>query len=86
VYRALLDPEAVQRWMVPEGMTSHVHSFDTREGGAFRISLTYDTPTTAGKTSARTDTFNGPPGVSPADNHLGWSMSIDKLTALVQSR
>ena len=25
VYRALLDPEAVQRWMVPDGMTSEVH-------------------------------------------------------------
>jgi hypothetical protein len=24
-----------------------------------------------------------PPGVSPADNGLGWSMSIDKLAKLV---
>jgi uncharacterized protein YndB with AHSA1/START domain len=59
VYRALLDPAAVQRWMVPDGMTSTVHSFAAHEGGAFRISLTYDTPTTAGKTSAQTDTFAG---------------------------
>lgn len=135
VYRALLDPEAVQQWMVPDGMTSHVHSFEPREGGAFRISLSYDSPTSAGKTTAQTDSFQGrfvklvpdaevvqviefdtddptmqgsmtitylladvdegtiltgvhenlPPGVSPADNELGWSMSIDKLAALVES-
>jgi uncharacterized protein YndB with AHSA1/START domain len=121
--------------MVPDGMTSHVHSFDAREGGNFRISLTYEQPTTAGKTSAQTDTFHGrfaklvpdtevvqivefetddpamqgemtitylladdgdgttvtgthhnvPPGVSPADNELGWTISMDKLARLVES-
>jgi uncharacterized protein YndB with AHSA1/START domain len=45
VYRALLDPRAVTRWMAPTGMTSQVHAFDAREGGSFRISLTYDSPT-----------------------------------------
>ncbi len=40
-------------------MTSHVHAFDARKGGAFRVSLTYDAPTTAGKTDAQTDTFHG---------------------------
>ena len=30
-----------------------------REGGAFRISLTYDAPTATGKTSAHTDTYQG---------------------------
>jgi uncharacterized protein YndB with AHSA1/START domain len=134
VYAALLDPAAVQQWMVPEGMTSRIHSFDAHEGGTFRISLTYDEPTTAGKTSPRTDAFHGrflrlvpdaevvqaiefetddpamqgemtitysltetgggtdlvgvhenlPPGVSPADNELGWTMSIEKLAGLVE--
>jgi uncharacterized protein YndB with AHSA1/START domain len=59
VYRALLDAHAVEQWMVPTGMTSHVHAFDAREGGSFRISLTYDEPTAAGKTSAHTDTYHG---------------------------
>lgn len=59
VYLALLDPESVQHWMVPDQMTSRVHQFEAREGGMFRISLTYDTPTTAGKTSESTDTFHG---------------------------
>jgi uncharacterized protein YndB with AHSA1/START domain len=40
-------------------MTSHVHVFDGREGGAFRISLTYDAPTGTGKTTAHTDTYHG---------------------------
>jgi uncharacterized protein YndB with AHSA1/START domain len=134
VYRALLDAQAVTTWMVPEGMTSHVHEFDAREGGLFRISLTYDAPTATGKTTAQTDTYHGrfvklvpdelvveemefetddpamrgvmtvtytladaegdtnlramhenlPPGISPADNELGWRMSLDKLVALVE--
>ena len=59
VYRALLDAHAVEQWMVPTGMTSHVHAFDAREGGSFRISLTYDAPTGTGKTTAHTDTYHG---------------------------
>jgi uncharacterized protein YndB with AHSA1/START domain len=59
VYRALLDARAVAKWMVPTGMTSQVHAFDAREGGAFRISLTYDEPTGTGKTTAHTDTYHG---------------------------
>ena len=59
VYEALIDAGAVQQWMVPDSMTSHVHSFDTREGGTFRVSLTYDAPTDTGKTSAQTDTYHG---------------------------
>lgn len=47
------------KWRVPDGMTGEVHEFDGREGGAFRISLTYDAPTGAGKSSAHTDTYHG---------------------------
>ena len=59
VYRALLDPGAVTRWKVPDGMTCRVHEFDPREGGSIRISLTYDAPTAAGKSAAHTDTYHG---------------------------
>lgn len=59
VYRALLDARAIATWKVPTGMTSYVHAFDAREGGLFRISLTYDAPTGAGKTTAHTDTYHG---------------------------
>jgi uncharacterized protein YndB with AHSA1/START domain len=59
VYSALVDANAVATWMVPTGMTSHVHAFESREGGRFRISLTYDAPTGAGKSTAHTDTYHG---------------------------
>src|SRR4030081_3537191 len=59
VYRALLDARAIATWRVPTGMSSHVHAFDAREGGSFRISLTYDAPTGTGKTTASTDTYHG---------------------------
>jgi uncharacterized protein YndB with AHSA1/START domain len=135
VYAALIDAKAVGTWMVPDGMTGRVHAFEGREGGAFRISLTYDAPTTAGKSSAQTDTYHGrfvelvpnervvevvefetpdpamrgemtititladaeggtdvnavhdglPSGLSPADNELGWSLSLAKLAALVEA-
>jgi uncharacterized protein YndB with AHSA1/START domain len=134
VYAALLDADAVSRWKVPAGMSACVHSFEAREGGAFRISLTYDAATGTGKTTAETDTYRGrfvrlvpneqvvevdefetedpalrgemtititlvdadggteivavhegvPPGVSPADNELGWRTALDRLAALVE--
>src|SRR3979411_1592371 len=59
VYQALLVARAVAKWMVPDGMTSHLHAFDAREDGSFRISLPYDAPTDAGKTTSQTDTFHG---------------------------
>lgn len=59
VYQALLDPAAVARWRVPDGMSSVVHEFEPREGGAFRVSLTYDEAGATGKTSAHTDTYHG---------------------------
>jgi uncharacterized protein YndB with AHSA1/START domain len=63
VYAALLDAEAVQHWMVPDGMSSEVIEFDAHEGGTFRITLTYDAPATSGtstgKTTTQSDTFHG---------------------------
>jgi uncharacterized protein YndB with AHSA1/START domain/uncharacterized protein YciI len=59
VYKALLDPEAVSIWRTPHDMTCVVHEFDAREGGAFRVSLTYATARRLGKTSGATDTYGG---------------------------
>jgi uncharacterized protein YndB with AHSA1/START domain len=59
VYRALLDADAIARWRVPDGMSSLVHEFDAREGGSFRVSLTYDAPTSTGKSAPNTDTYHG---------------------------
>jgi uncharacterized protein YndB with AHSA1/START domain len=59
VYQALIDPQAISRWMVPTGMTSQVHAFEAREGGSLRVSLTYDAPTGTGKSTPHTDTYHG---------------------------
>ena len=59
VYRALLDAGAIAKWRVPAGMSSQVHEFDAREGGSFRVSLTYDAPSGTGKSAAHTDTYHG---------------------------
>lgn len=59
VYDALLDPDLISQWRVPTGMSCHVHRFEAREGGVFRVSLTYDEPGAGGKTTAQTDTYHG---------------------------
>lgn len=59
MYAALLDPAAIARWRVPDGMSSVVHDFDARPGGRFRISLSYTAADAVGKTAAHTDTYHG---------------------------
>ncbi|MEV6851846.1 SRPBCC family protein [Actinoplanes sp. NPDC051411] len=59
VYRALTEADAIARWRVPAGMRSHVHEFEAREGGRFRVSLTYDAPDSTGKSAEHTDTYHG---------------------------
>lgn len=59
VYAALINPGAIAQWKVPDGMTLVVHEFEEREGGRFRISLTYEEPGLAGKSSAHSDTYHG---------------------------
>ena len=61
VYHAFLDRGAVATWQHPDNMRMLIHDFDAREGGAFRISLTYADPADSlgGKTSDNTDTYHG---------------------------
>jgi uncharacterized protein YndB with AHSA1/START domain len=59
VYRLLLDASAIAKWKVPDGMTAEVHAFEAREDGAIHVSLTYDAPTTTGKTAEHTDSYRG---------------------------
>ena len=40
VYRAFLDPDALVKWLPPNGFTAKVHSMDAKVGGAFRMSFT----------------------------------------------
>src|SRR5690242_10718943 len=54
-------PTRLPKWKVPAGMTCRVHAFDPREGGEFRVSLTYTdrNADTRGKTTAITDAYHG---------------------------
>ncbi|HEX8987502.1 MAG TPA: SRPBCC family protein [Rhodocyclaceae bacterium] len=40
VYRAFLQPEALVKWLPPNGFTCRVHELDAREGGRYRMSFT----------------------------------------------
>ncbi|MGW2094294.1 SRPBCC domain-containing protein [Promicromonospora sukumoe] len=56
VFAALTDPEALVQWLPPQGMHGRFEEFDLREGGSYRLVLTYDDASDApGKTSADSD-------------------------------
>jgi uncharacterized protein YndB with AHSA1/START domain len=59
VYALLLDPTALPRWKVPDGMSLDVHEWEPREGGRIRVSLTYQDASGAGKSTPHTDTYHG---------------------------
>lgn len=40
VYRAFLDPDALARWLPPNGYTGKVHQLDAKVGGRHRMSFT----------------------------------------------
>jgi uncharacterized protein YndB with AHSA1/START domain len=40
IYRAFLDPDAMAKWLPPNGFTGKVHQADARVGGVHRMSFT----------------------------------------------
>jgi uncharacterized protein YndB with AHSA1/START domain len=40
VYRAFLDPEAMAKWLPPNGFTGKVHHMDATVGGTYQMSFT----------------------------------------------
>ncbi|MFB4159067.1 SRPBCC domain-containing protein [Geomicrobium sp. JSM 1781026] len=59
IYRAFLDPASFALWLPPEGMSGQVDTFDAREGGTYRMILTYEQASFPGKTSENTDVYQG---------------------------
>jgi uncharacterized protein YndB with AHSA1/START domain len=39
IYQAFLDPDALAKWIPPNGFTGRVHQMDARVGGSFRMSF-----------------------------------------------
>jgi len=40
VYRAFTDPDALVKWLPPNGFTGKIHHFDATVGGGYRMSFT----------------------------------------------
>ena len=40
IYRAFLDPDAMAKWLPPNGFTGKVHHLDARVGGGYKMSFT----------------------------------------------
>jgi len=40
VYHAYLDPDAMAKWLPPNGFTGKVHQMDARVGGTYKMSFT----------------------------------------------
>ena len=40
LYRAFVTPDALTKWLPPNGFTCKVHQLDTKVGGAYRMSFT----------------------------------------------
>jgi uncharacterized protein YndB with AHSA1/START domain len=39
VYRAFIDPDAMAKWLPPNGFTGKVHSIEPRVGGSYKMSF-----------------------------------------------
>lgn len=61
IYRALVDREAVVRWLPPAGAHATLHLFEPWPCGAFRMTLTFDGPSdgTKRKTTENSDAVDG---------------------------
>lgn len=40
IYRAFLDPDAMVKWLPPNGFTGKVHQIDAKVGGGYKMSFT----------------------------------------------
>ncbi len=40
IYRALLDPDAMAKWLPPNGFTGKVHHLEAKVGGTYKMSFT----------------------------------------------
>ena len=40
IYKAFIDPDAMAKWLPPNGFTGKVHEMDARVGGGYKMSFT----------------------------------------------
>jgi uncharacterized protein YndB with AHSA1/START domain len=70
VYRAFLDPDAIAKWLPPNGFTGKVHHADARVGGTYRMSFT-------NLTSGNSHAFGGEYLELVPNERLRWTDKFD---------
>lgn len=60
IYDAFVDASALSKWLPPKGARGIIDAFEPRPGGAFRMTLVFDSAnSTGGKTTNNTDVVSG---------------------------
>lgn len=60
LYQTFMNPDALIKWLPPEGMSGEVDQFEPHAGGKYRLILYYEgEETTAGKTTENSDVSEG---------------------------
>jgi uncharacterized protein YndB with AHSA1/START domain len=70
LYRAFLDPDAMVKWLPPNGFTGKVHHMDARPGGTYKMSFT-------NFTSGKSHSFGGEYLELVPHERLRWSDRFD---------
>lgn len=70
VYRAFLDPEAMAKWLPPNGFTGKVHQLEAKVGGSYRMSFT-------NFTTGQTHSFGGTYGELVPHERIRYSDKFD---------
>ena len=70
LYRAFLDPDAMAKWLPPNGFTGKVHHADARVGGTYKMSFT-------NFTSGKSHSFGGEYLELVPHERLRWTDKFD---------
>ena len=70
IYRAFLDPDAMAKWLPPNGFTCRIHQMDTKVGGIYKMSFT-------NFTSKKSISFGGEYRELVENEHLCYTDNFD---------
>ncbi len=70
IYRAFLEPDALARWLPPNGFTCKVHQMDPKVGGSYKMSFT-------NFTTGKSISFGGVYRELVPNEHLRYSDNFD---------
>ena len=80
IYRAFLEPDALARWLPPNGFTCKVHQMDPKVGGSYKMSFT-------NFTTGKSISFGGVYRELVPNEHLRYTDNFDdpNLTGEIQT-